>query len=201
MTDIGSPEQPPEAQETASASPAVQRASRLTAVNMVRSLAPLLLIVLLLVGWNALREGRTDPVHEIDPTSTIHLAATRASYQLEAPAGLPEGYRPTSARTDAGAARKGAPVTLEIGYVSPKQQFVGFVISDDADADALTSVLDGAQRQGTADIDGATWTRSRTERGETALSRRSGDVTVLVTGSAGEAELETVAGAVRPYSG
>ena len=200
MTDVGSPEQPPKAEETPSVSPAVQRANRLTAVNMVRSLGPLLLIVLLLVGWNALRQGHTDPVHQIDPSSTVRLAAARASYPMEAPAGLPKGYRPTSARTDAGAAKKGAPVTLQIGYVSPKEQYVAFAISDDPHSDALTSVLDGAQQQGTADIGAATWTRSRTQRGETALSRTIGDVTVLVSGSAGEAELETVAAAVRPYS-
>lgn len=198
MTDIGSPEQPPAAEETPSSSPAAQRAGRLTAVNMLRSLGPLLLIILLLVGWNALRQGRTDPVHEIDPSSTVRLAAARASYPLEAPAGLPKGYRATSARTDAGAVRKGAPVTLQIGYVSPKEQFVGFAISDDPGADALTSVLDGAQQQGSVDVGGTTWTRSRTQRGETALSRRTGDVTVLVSGSAGETELETVAAAVRP---
>ena len=201
MTDVGSPEQSPEAERTPSASPAAQRASRLTAVNMVRSLAPLLLVVLLLVGWNALRQGRTDPVHQIDPSSTIQLAAARASYPMQVPTGLPKGYRPTSARADAGAAKKGTPVTLQIGYVSPKEQFVGFAISDDAHADALTSVLDGAQQQGSVSIGGATWTRSRTQRGETALSRTTGDVTVLVTGSASEAELETVAAAVRPYSG
>ena len=200
MTDIGSPEQSPEAEQTSSASPAARRARRLTAVNMVRSLAPLLLVVLLLVGWNALRQGRTDPVHQIDPSSTIHLAATRASFPMEVPTGLPKGYRPTSAQTDAGAAKKGAPVTLQIGYVSPKEQFVGFAISDDPHADALTSVLDGAQQLGSVGIGGATWTRSRTHRGETALSRTTGDVTVLVTGSASEAELETVAAAVRPYS-
>jgi hypothetical protein len=200
MTDIGSPESPQPEQELAP-SPAVERANRLNAANMVRSLAPLLVIVLILVGWNALRQGRTDPVHQIDPSSTVQLAAARAGYPMLVPTGLPEGFRPTSARTDAGGAKKGAPVTLQIGYVSPKEQYVGFVISDDPRADALTSVLDGAQQRGTVDLGGTTWTRSRTQRGETALSRKAGDVTVLVTGSASDAELQTVAGAVRPYSG
>jgi hypothetical protein len=117
-----------------------------------------------------------------------------------APAGLPDGYRPTSARTDAGSAEAGDPVTLEVGYLTPSSEYAGFVVSDDARADAVTDVLDGARsraaptsaaRPGPGD-DGA--------RRDRALphGRR---VTVLVTGSATDEELETVAGAVRPYSG
>ena len=209
MTDIGSPgrlpadegtpEPPPE--RPAEPSPAEARANRLNAANMVRSLAPLLLIILVLVGWNALRDGKVDPVHQIDPSSTIHLAASRASYPMLAPTGLPSGYRPTSARTDAGNARAGAPVTLQIGYVTPKAQYVSFVISDDPRADALTSVLSGATPEGNAQVAGQSWTKARDSRGETALSRQVGDVTVLVTGSADESELQAVAAAVKPTAG
>ncbi len=165
---------------------------------MLRSLAPLLLIVLALVGWNALRENHVDPVHPVDPSSTVHLAASRASYPMLAPSGLPRGYRPTSARTDAGSARSGAPVTLQIGYVTPKEQYAQFVVGDDPRADALSSVLSGAAPQGGVQVAGQTWTRARDARGETVLSRQVGRATVLVTGSADEAELETVAAAVKP---
>jgi hypothetical protein len=184
-------------------SPAEVRAGRFTAVNMLRSLLPLVVIILLVVGWTAFRQSSdVDPVRTVDPSSTVALAAARASYPLVAPTGLPKGYRPTSARTDAGKAEKqGDPVTLQIGYVTPSGRFAGFAESDDPGADALTSALDGARQRGTVDIGGATWTRSTTQRGETALSLRSGSSTVLVTGSATEAELEAVAGAIRPYSG
>jgi hypothetical protein len=168
---------------------------------MVRSLLPLLVIILLVVGWNAFRQDGVDPVRTVDPSSTVQLAAARATYPLVVPAGLPKGYRATSARTDAGKARQGDPVTVQIGYVTPSQQFAGFVESDDPRADALTAVLDGARQRGTVDVGGTTWTRSTTTRGETALSLTSGTRTVVVSGSAREAELERVAGAVRPYSG
>jgi anti-sigma factor RsiW len=62
-------------------------------------------------------------------------------------------------------------------------------------------VLDGAEEQGTVDVGGERWTRSTTTDGETALSREDGAVTVLVTGSAPDEELRTVAESVRPYSG
>jgi hypothetical protein len=169
---------------------------------MLRSLLPLVVIVLAVVGWTAFRQGPDEqPVREVDPASTIALAANRAGYQVLVPTGLPDGYRPTSARTDAGKANEGDPVTLEIGYVTPSDEFAGFVVSDDAGADPVKAVLEGAKERGTVDVGGAQWTRSTTRRGETALSRDADGVTVVVSGSAKEAELERVAGAVQPYSG
>ncbi len=193
----------PTSQPSAQApAPAIERANRMTAANMLRSLVPLVLICLALVGWMSLKQSGVDPVREVDPTSTVQLAAARAGYPVVAPAGLPDGYRPTSARTDAGQAEAGDPVTLEIGYLTPSAEYAGFVVSDDARATAVDDVLDGAQQQqGTVDLGGQAWTRGTTERGETVLSRTDGDVTVLVTGSAPDEELETVAEAVRPYSG
>lgn len=168
---------------------------------MLRSMGPLVLICLALVGWMAFQQSGIDPVRQVDPASTVQLAAARADYPVAAPAGLPDGYRPTSARTDAGEARIGDPVTLEIGYLTPSEEFAGFVVSDDARAAAVDDVLAGAQEQGTVDLAGQTWTRGTTERGETVLFRTDGEVTALVSGSASDEELATVAQAVRPYSG
>jgi hypothetical protein len=181
-------------------SPAVERANRLNAANMLRSLVPLVVICLVIVGWNAFRQNPDDSVREIDPASTVQLAAARAGYPVLAPAALSADYRPTSARTDAGAAGEGDPVTLEIGYVTPSEEFAGFVESDDPKAAPLRTVIEGAREQGAVEIDGQMWMRSTTERGETALSRVVGEATVVVTGSAKDDELRTVAAAVRPYS-
>ncbi len=184
----------------AAPSPTMQRALNMNLANMARSLLPLVAICLVLVAWVSL--GReTDPVREVDPSTTVQLAAARADYQVLVPTGLADDYRPTSARTDAGTAGAGDPVTLQIGYLTPSSEYAGFVVSDDARAVAVTGVLGGAQEQGTVDLDGQAWTRGTTERGETVLSRTADGVTVLVTGSATDEELETVAGAVRPYSG
>lgn len=181
--------------------PPTDRAARFNAANMLRSLAPLVLIALLIVGYQAFKSSGETNVHPIDPTSTERLAAEQAGYPVVVPAGLPAGYRPTSARTDADPDRRGQPVTLQIGYVTPSQEFAGFVVSDDRKAEAVTSLLDGAAEQGTVDLAGTPWTRSRNARGETVLSRTAGNELVLVSGSASEQELETVARAVRPYPG
>ncbi|TFV68321.1 UNVERIFIED_ORG: DUF4245 domain-containing protein [Bacillus sp. AZ43] len=182
------------------ASPVIERANRLSAANMLRSLLPLVVICLLIVGWQAFRSGPDVGVRTVDPSTSVQLAAARAGYQVLAPAGLDEEYRPTSARTDAGAAGDGDPVTLEIGYLTPSEEFAGFVVSDDRGADPVAAVLDGARPEGTVELGGESWQRSTTTRGETALSREADGVTVLVSGSASDEELETVARAVKPYS-
>jgi hypothetical protein len=182
-------------------SPAVERANRMSAANMLRSLLPLVVICLLLVGWQSLQDDADEGVRVVDPASAVQLAAARASYAVLAPAGLDEDYRPTSARTDAGDAGPGDPVTLEIGYLTPSAEFAGFVSGDDRRAAPLRAVLDGAQEQGTVELDGEMWTRLRTERGETALLREADGVTVVVTGSATDEELMAVATAVRPSTG
>lgn len=207
MTGVGPTSQHPStpAEDTAAPptptpSPAIERANRLSAANMLRSLLPLVLICLVIVGWTTLRQSGDTGVREVDPAGTVQLAAARASYPLVAPTGLSEGYRPTSARTDAGAAEEGDAVTLEIGYLTPDEEFAGFVVSDDRRAGPLAAVLDGAEGQGTVDVAGQEWTRSTTGRGETALSREIGEATVVVFGSAEDEELVTVAASVEPNS-
>jgi hypothetical protein len=198
MTTTGpSGQQAPEEQPPPAPS-AVERANRMSAANMIRSLLPLVVICLLVVGWIAFRQGGTDPVRAIDPSSTVQLAAARADYPVEAPSGLSDGYRPTSARTDAGDAAPGAPVTLEVGYVTPSDEYAGFITSDDPRADPLRAVLDGAEEDGSVDVAGRTWTRLTSQRGETVLSREEAGVTTLVTGSADDGELETVAASIAP---
>ncbi len=211
MTEVGPtsprptdrPESPvvaePAGQPAAGASsPAVERANRMSAANMVRSLLPLVVICLLLVAWQAFRTSNEETVRTVDPTPTVRLAAERAGYPVQAPAGLPEEYRVTSARTDAGFAEDGAPVTLEIGYLTPSGEFAGFTVTDDVGAEPVRTVLEGATEEGTVDVDGEPWTRLTTGREEIALTREDGGVVLLVTGSAPADELEAVAAAVAP---
>jgi hypothetical protein len=199
MTGSGPTSQPPPS--PSAVSPAMQRAARMSAANMVRSLAPLVLLCLVIVGFTALRQQPEERVQTVDPASTVHLAAARAGYAVQAPTGLDRRYLSTSARTNAGKASPGQPVTLEIGYLTPARKYAGFVESDDPLAQPVRDVLSGATQHGSVDIAGVPWTRSTTKRGETALSRTAGAVTLVVTGSAGEPELTAVAAALRPYSG
>jgi hypothetical protein len=206
MTGVGPTSQRPnppleEAVERAAPpSPAIERANRMNAANMLRSLLPLVVICLVVVGWTALRQSGDAGVRTVDPSTTVQLAAARASYPVLAPEGLDEDFRSTYARTDAGNAGEGDPVTLEIGYLTPGEEFAGFVVSDDRRSPPLADVLDGAVEQGTVDIGGESWTRLTTERDEAALSREVDGAIVVVFGSAPDEDLETVAEAVTPYA-
>ena len=198
MTESGaarSDEQPPPSP------PALVRAAKLNAANMLRSLLPLVLVCLALVGWAAFRQTPEDPVIEVDPTSSLRLSAERADYEVLAPTGLPDGYRPTSARTNAGGAEDGEPVTLELGYLTPGEEFAGYVISDDREAEPLRRVLDGAEAGNAEELGGREWERRSTARGETAYVLEDGDVTAVVFGSAADDELAEVAASLEPYRG
>ena len=190
-----------EEQPAGATSPAVERANRMSAANMIRSLVPLVVICLLLVAWQAFRASNEETVRTVDPAPTVQLAAERADYEVQAPAGLPEDYRTTSARTDAGFADEGGPVTLQIGYLTPSGEYAGFIVSDDAAARPVSTVVEGATDEGTVDVAGEPWTRLTTDRGETALTREEGEVVLVVTGSATDDELRAVAAAVRPTEG
>src|SRR3712207_4175344 len=76
VSSAGPTSQPP----AQTPSPAIERANRLSAANMLRSLGPLVLICLALVGWMSFKQSDVDPVREVDPSSTVQLAAARAGY-------------------------------------------------------------------------------------------------------------------------
>ena len=191
---------PPQADPTeVPASPAVERLQRFTAANMIRSLLPLVLGCLLVVGITALRQNPEDPVREVDTTSAERAVSQLASYQLLVPRGLSDDWRATSVRTNAGQASDGDQVSLQIGWLTPAEEFATYVISDDPGTTALTDVLDDATDDGSQQVGGETWQRLTTERGETALTRTEGTATLVVTGSASDDELATLAGSLQPY--
>jgi hypothetical protein len=199
MPEIGHQGQPSTTPTEAPAPPAADRMARFTAANMLRSLLPLVLGCLLVVGITALRQNPEDPIREVDTTSAERAVSQLASYPLLVPRGLSDDWRPTSVRTDAGQASAGDPVTLQIGWYTPGEEFAQYVVSDDAEAPALTDVLTDATQEGTRQVDGVAWQQLSTERGETALTRAEGTATLVVTGSASDDELATLAGSLEPY--
>ena len=172
MTGVGPTSQHAHSPEDDAPAPAAQSRpssgrTRMNAANILRSMLPLVVICLVIVGLDDVpaerRRGPDPRGRPLDDRRTWPRPgrATRCVVPQE----LDEDYRPTSARTDAGAAEEGDPVTLEIGYLTPAEEFAGFVVSDDRRADPLAAVLDGAEEQGTVDVGGRVWTRSTTENG------------------------------------
>ena len=62
--------------------PAIERANRLNAANMLRSMLPLVLICLVIVWWTTLRQSGDVGVRTVDPSTTVQLAAARAGYTV-----------------------------------------------------------------------------------------------------------------------
>lgn len=187
----GDPEEAPVESRTS-------RMSRSTAANMIRSLVPLVAIILGLTYFCTPQD--VDPVTEVDPTSSIEYAASVAETPILVPR-PPEGWRPTSARTQASEDGQAGPVSLSIGYLAPDDEYAAFVYTDDAESAAAEELTTGATEDGTVEIDGSTWQRLTSAKGETLLVLEDGAVRVLITGSTADELLLDLAGSVRTYAG
>ncbi|HEU5034177.1 MAG TPA: DUF4245 domain-containing protein [Mycobacteriales bacterium] len=84
---------------------------------------------------------------------------------------------------------------LHIGWGLPDDRYAGLDETDGDPATLLQQVLGhrGLAVTGTREVGGAQWQVRRSQRGETALTRTAGAVTVVVTGSASEAQLDLLA--------
>lgn len=174
---------------------APRRAPGRSVTGLLWAMLPVLVILVLVVVWQ--QTGERQPVEAVDPTGDVGYAQRIAPVPFPGLAALPEGWRATSSRVDAPAGEKKSPVTLTIGYVTPGGRFAQVVVTDQVPVVALKEVADGATADGTAPVGGAVWDRYRSVRGETVLSRRFGAASVLVTGDAPDADLGTLAAAVR----
>ncbi|MDQ3734084.1 MAG: DUF4245 domain-containing protein, partial [Actinomycetota bacterium] len=139
-------------------------------------------------------------VAEIDPSNSIRHAAGLAEVPLPVPV-LPETWRPTSADVTAPNDGQQGPVTLSIGYVSPSEEFARYIVSTDPAAEQITDLLGDADSTGTMRIAGASWEEFTTGRGEQLLLRTDDDLRIVITGSASQDELRTLAASLAPYTG
>ncbi|HTZ42247.1 MAG TPA: DUF4245 domain-containing protein [Jatrophihabitans sp.] len=162
-----------------------------TSGNLWRALIPILLVIGALVAWERVNEPHSDGIHVVDTTAAVAAARQQAGFGLVLPAGLPDGWRPTSTQFEPAGA--GSAASFRIGYVTPEQKYAEFYESDDA-PDAVAAQLGVLTGAGTV----AGWAEYRTSDGRTALRRTFGAVTVLVSGNAGQDELTTLATAMRP---
>ncbi len=177
-----------------------------TAADMIRSLGLVMALVaagLLLGPARELvmpTESRVREVRVIDPSAEVGAAARAAEYDVLAPTGLPDTWRSTSARVLSGPRTSGGTVGLQVGYVTPSEEYATVAESDGANffADRV-----GARAEQLEDvrIGARLWRQWRTSRGEIALTVSDRPRLVIVTGSAPLAELKQLAGSLRPVPG
>jgi hypothetical protein len=190
------PDEAARVQLEAAAYSAQRRAERQRAgwQSMVLSMAVVVGIVLALL----LLVPRVNSVTQ--PPVNVGFGARAASSQVEftpsVPAGLPQGWRPTSVRTT----RSTAGVLMwHVGYQTPNQQYAAVQQGKDAPAEWVRAQVNRAATAGTERVGGAEWRRYiRADKTQNSLVRVHGGVTTVVTGTAGFEELAQLASSLRP---
>lgn len=170
-----------------------QRQQLRTPANLWRALIPLLAIVGLLVLLSWPRGQHAGGVHVVDVAGPIAAARQQAGFTVLAPTGLPAGWRPTS--TDLTPSGPSSGASFRIGYVTPAGKYAEFLEGNDQ-PDAVAAQYGPLAVDGTATVASTSWQQYRTSDGRQLLRHTTGKVTVIVTGSAGAAELTELAGSL-----
>ncbi len=171
--------------------PPGRRRGRETALDMLRSLGIVMLIVVPLWFLAQPNSGDAKQIRVVDPTAEI-TAFRQAAPTLPVPTAVPAGWQATSSTLEPGA--------LRIGWVVPGDTYAEYAASTAAAATFLPTITGSAQEIGTADIGGTAWRELRDGDGHTSYVREVGGGTVVVGGereSAPPAQLRLLAAAVR----
>ena len=155
--------------------------------DMAMSLLVLLIPIALMIGFSRFIGGEEPTV--VDPTEAVTQART-AGLAVREPADLSTEWRTLTAR----ARTEEGSTTLRIGYQSPDGEGVQ-VVQSNAPADQLlrNELTDNAQPQGQVVLADETWQLYSARRNEQAYVLLTPELTVVVVGSAPDAELRELA--------
>ena len=167
-----------------------------TFTDMARSLGLMAVVIgaLLLLGpARTLVFPGSATMKPVDYRDQVAAFAKVAGGVLQ-PVGLPSGWRANAARFDS----RGHTARLHVGFATPGSKFAGLDETNGAAARLIADVLGerGATVTGTTAIGGQVWDERRSDRGEEALTLTTADLTVVVTGSASDAQLRALAGSL-----
>lgn len=162
---------------------------RQTAVDMVRSMAVVLVVVfaIVLLAWRPEPEA----VKVVETAPTVALAARDAQFPIVAPSGLAEGWRPTSVRWEPTEESESESI-LHIGYVTPADQYAQVSVAPVVAESYLDEQTADGAPTGTQAVGDATWERWESPK-RRSLVLVDGSVATIVSGSAEWAELITLA--------
>ncbi|MDA2803169.1 DUF4245 domain-containing protein [Nocardiopsis suaedae] len=146
----------------------------------------ILLLMALVVNWRTVEH-----IPSVDYAPHAQAMASEADFPVYAPEGLPEGWVPTSTNmsTDGGA-------SWTVGFATPSDMHAEYLITGDAEAAASAAP---GEAGGTVEAGGLEWRHHAADsEGDRALLHEGGDGEFLVvSGSAGEEELERLAGSLQ----
>lgn len=172
--------------------PAAAKRANASVIGMIMALTVSLLV---LVPVMLLSANSQSQVHRpsIDVSAVATNARDTAGFSPAAPS-LPDGYSPNYARWVAGGADGVS--HWDVGYVTPKQQFVSFVQTRTANPTWITQQVKEAPKTGTRTVGGVEWTLYDKPGVEKSYVGTLGGTTVIVAGSADFSEFDTVAAAI-----
>lgn len=190
MTDNGRVSSPTAPVTTAPA-PAARRRGREGAVDMIRSLSVVMLLVVGLWFFGQASPSDRHPLRAVDPTSQYRDFG-RGHPGVPVPAAAPAGWTANVATYDAETG------LLRVGYVVAREAYAEFAAGT-GPAFVAEQTARGA-RVGTVDVGGTAWEQRRTADGHESLVRVVRDVTLVVGGArekASPAQLVALAAEVR----
>jgi hypothetical protein len=144
-------------------------------------------------------DSKADPTKPVTFSVELGQARRDAPYKVAGPEGLPATWRPTSVTYNAA---DPANVTWHIGFVDPQDEYVAVEQSNAAAGPYIKDVTFGAHRDGnrTVTAGGLVWDRYAGPK-YNALVRKEQGVTTVVLGTGKDAELTTMAAALKERGG
>lgn len=177
---------------------------RETVGDMIRSMAVLMIPVLLLVGWLALtNEKPTATIEKIDWQPVASRAAEEAPFEVVAPEQVPQGWVPNRVVWSSPQnPQEGAPGGnyWMLGLMNPDEIFVQLNQSDLAEGQIVPRLTRDGVGEGSMDINGKQWQQYVSLDDRTRSLVLFGDgVTTIIVGDTGYDELALLAKALVPY--
>lgn len=119
-----------------------------------------------------------EPVRTVDPTETLRLAESDADYEVLAPEGLSDRWRPTSARYES--TPDGS--VWFLGYVTPEGQYVAVTQTDGDPGGFIEEQTLSGSPDGLRKIDDEQWQQYVADD-QRSLVRAAEESTTVVTGT------------------
>ncbi|MDQ3990170.1 MAG: DUF4245 domain-containing protein [Actinomycetota bacterium] len=171
-----------------------------SARDVLLSMVPLVLIVLVLVGVAGMCSfspggPSIDPpaVPTVDVAERLGRAAPTVPFPVRAPE-LPPGWQATSASVDRAGTEPDAPRAVRVGWRTPSGNYLRLSQSSAGETELV--VFETEQRTaptGVVQAAGQTWVRYPGPRAEQAWVTDLGEVRLLVTGSGTQEQFRTLA--------